>query len=63
MAVARRLRDLAQCRPAALSEKAHGALIAVAKGLAMTAIDLLTDPSLLAEAKAEFDVGPRHSRG
>ena len=29
---------------AALSEKAHGALIAAAKGLAMTAIDLLTDP-------------------
>ena len=43
---------------AALSEQAHGALIAAAKGLAMTAIDLLTDPSLLAEAKQEFDAGP-----
>ncbi|MDP8923208.1 MAG: hypothetical protein M3O34_10085 [Chloroflexota bacterium] len=43
---------------AALSEKAHGALLAAAKGLAMTAIDLLADPSLLSKAQAEFDVGP-----
>ena len=48
---------------AALSEKAHGALIAAAKGLAMTAIDLLTDPSLLSEAKAEFAAGPGRSVG
>ena len=40
---------------AALSEKAHGALIAAAKGLAMTAIDLLADPSLLSEATGESD--------
>jgi amidohydrolase len=43
---------------AAMSEKAHGAVLAAAKGLAMTAIDILTDPSLLSEAKAEFDAGP-----
>ena len=42
---------------AAMSEKAHGAVLAAAKGLAMTAIDILTDPSLLAEAQAEFDAG------
>ena len=48
----------AQFAEAALSEKAHGAVLAAAKGLAMTAIDVLTDPSLLAEAKAEFDAGP-----
>jgi metal-dependent amidase/aminoacylase/carboxypeptidase family protein len=47
---------------AALSEKAHGAVLAAAKGLAMTAIDILTDPSLLAEAKAEFDAGPGNLR-
>jgi len=47
---------------AALSEKAHGAVLAAAKGLAMTAIDVLSDPSLLAEAKAEFDAGPGRSR-
>ncbi|MCC7372050.1 MAG: M20 family metallopeptidase [Chloroflexi bacterium] len=43
---------------AALSEKAHGAVLAAAKGLAMTAIDILSDPSLLSAAKAEFDDGP-----
>ena len=43
---------------AALSEKAHGAVLAAAKGLAMTAIDLLTDPTLLGEAQAEFDGRP-----
>jgi amidohydrolase len=43
---------------AAMSEQAHGAVLAAAKGLAMTAIDILTDPSLLSEAKAEFDAGP-----
>src|SRR3954469_16329153 len=43
---------------AALSEKAHGAVLAAAKGLAMTAIDILTDPPLLAEATAEFEAGP-----
>ena len=47
---------------AALSEKAHGAVIAAAKGLAMTAIDIMSDPSLLAEAKAEFDAGPGRLR-
>jgi len=47
---------------AAMSEKAHAALIAAAKGLAMTAIDLLTDPSFLAEARAEFDAGPGRPR-
>ncbi len=29
----------------------------------MTAIDLLTDLSLLADAKAEFDAGPGRSHG
>jgi metal-dependent amidase/aminoacylase/carboxypeptidase family protein len=43
---------------AALSERAHGALLAAAKGLAMTTIDLLTDPSLLAETSAERGAGP-----
>jgi amidohydrolase len=47
---------------AALSEKAHAAVIAAAKGLAMTAIDVLTDPSLLSAAKAEFDAGPGRRR-
>lgn len=47
---------------AAMSEKAHGAVLAAAKGLAMTAIDILTDPSLLSEAKAEFDAGPGRSK-
>jgi metal-dependent amidase/aminoacylase/carboxypeptidase family protein len=47
---------------AATSEKAHGAVLAAAKGLAMTAIDLLTDPTLLGEAKAEFDAGPGRLR-
>jgi amidohydrolase len=47
---------------AAMSEKAHGAVLAAAKGLAMTAIDLLTDPTLLGEAKAEFDAGPGRLR-
>lgn len=46
---------------AALSEKAHGAVLAAAKGLAMTAIDILADPSLLAQAKAEFAAGPGRS--
>jgi amidohydrolase len=48
---------------AAMSEKAHGAVLAAAKGLAMTAIDILTDPSLLSEAQAEFDAGPGRSKG
>jgi amidohydrolase len=43
---------------AALSEKAHGAVLAAAKGLAMTAIDILANPSLLSEATAEFKAGP-----
>ncbi|MCC6178766.1 MAG: M20 family metallopeptidase [Chloroflexi bacterium] len=43
---------------AALSEKAHGASIAAAKGLAMTAIDILTDRALLAAAQEEFAAGP-----
>lgn len=47
---------------AAMSEKAHGAVLAAAKGLAMTAIDILTDPSLLSEAQAEFDAGPGRSK-
>jgi amidohydrolase len=47
---------------AALSEKAHGAVLAAAKGLAMTAIDILTDPSLLSEATAEFNAGPGRPR-
>jgi amidohydrolase len=47
---------------AALSEKAHGAVLAAAKGLAMTAIDILTDPPLLADATAEFEAGPGRLR-
>jgi len=33
-------------------------VLAAAKGLAMTAIDILTDPSLLSEATSEFGAGP-----
>ena len=47
---------------AALSEKAHGAVLAAAKGLAMTAIDILANPSLLSEATAEFRAGPGRPR-
>ncbi|MEW6725210.1 MAG: M20 family metallopeptidase [Bacillota bacterium] len=39
---------------ATVSEEGHRGLILGAKGLAMTAFDLLTSPELLAEAKAEF---------
>jgi amidohydrolase len=47
---------------AALSEQAHGAVLAAAKGLAMTALDILLDPSLLGEATAEFEAGPGKPR-
>lgn len=40
---------------AAATEEAHGLAMRVAKGLAATAIDMLTQPSLLREAKREFD--------
>jgi hypothetical protein len=33
-------------------------VLAAAKGLAMTALDILLDPSLLGEATAEFEAGP-----
>jgi len=39
---------------AAISEKGHQGLIYAAKGLAMTTIDVLTNPELLAEIKKEF---------
>jgi len=39
----------------AASEKGDAAVIEGAKALAMTALDLMTDPALLAGAKADFD--------
>jgi len=39
---------------AAVSEQGHKALIHAAKGLAMTSIDIFTDPQLLAKIKKEF---------
>jgi len=39
---------------AAASEKGHQGLICSAKGLAMTAIDVFTNPELLTEIKKEF---------
>ncbi|KAK5726845.1 hypothetical protein LTR15_002735 [Elasticomyces elasticus] len=40
---------------AARSEEAHGLAMRVAKALTATAVDVLTRPELLAEAKKEFD--------
>jgi len=40
---------------AAASERAQQALIRAAKAMAMTAVDLLTQPELLKQAKAEFE--------
>jgi metal-dependent amidase/aminoacylase/carboxypeptidase family protein len=40
---------------AAASEEAHTRMLAASKALALTVIDLFADPSLLAEAKREFD--------
>ena len=51
------IRVLACTNPVGLSEKAYGALLAASKGLAMTAVDLLAGPSLLSEAKSEFEAG------
>jgi len=39
---------------AAASEEGHRALINAAKGLAMTSIDVLTNPELLAKIRQEF---------
>jgi predicted Fe-Mo cluster-binding NifX family protein len=41
-------------REAAGSEQGRQAMLAAAKSLAMTAVDLLVTPSLLAEAKQVF---------
>lgn len=41
-------------RAAAISPGGHAGLINAAKGMAMTAIDLLSDPELLRQAKQEF---------
>lgn len=43
-----------QFTKAAASEQGHTGLISAAKGLAMTTIDVLTDPGLLAKIKQEF---------
>ena len=40
---------------AAASERGHQALIRSAKAMAMTAVDLLTQPALMAQTKAEFE--------
>lgn len=40
---------------AARTEEAHSNAMRVAKALAATALDILTRPELLAEAKQEFD--------
>jgi amidohydrolase len=39
---------------AAISDTGHRAMFAAAKAMAMTAVDLLTDPGTLARVKAEF---------
>ena len=39
---------------AAASERGHAALLRSAKAMAMTAIDLLTQPALMQQAQAEF---------
>jgi metal-dependent amidase/aminoacylase/carboxypeptidase family protein len=41
-------------RDASISPAGHAGLINAAKGMAMTAIDLLADAGLLAAAKVEF---------
>ena len=40
---------------AAASRRGHDALISSAKAMALTAVDLLTQPELMAQAKREFD--------
>ena len=40
---------------AARTEESHGKALRAAKALAATAVDMITDPDLLAEAKAEFE--------
>jgi metal-dependent amidase/aminoacylase/carboxypeptidase family protein len=42
-------------RDAAISPAGHAALINAAKGMAMTAIDLLCDPQLMQQVKREFE--------
>ncbi|MCI0474723.1 MAG: peptidase dimerization domain-containing protein, partial [Anaerolineales bacterium] len=42
-------------RQAAISPMGHQGLILAAKGMAMTTIDLLSDPELMARIKQEFD--------
>jgi len=42
-------------RDAAVTPRAHENALAAAKAMALVTIDLLTDPSLLAAARAEFD--------
>jgi hypothetical protein len=41
-------------RAASISERGHEGMIKVAKALAMTAVDLLSDPGLVAAVKLEF---------
>jgi amidohydrolase len=41
-------------REAAISDAGHAGLLNAAKGMAMTTIDLLSDPALLEQAKIEF---------
>ena len=48
-------------REAAGSDKGRQAMLSAAKGLAMTTVDLLTRPDLMAQAKAAFDVDVHHS--
>jgi amidohydrolase len=43
---------------AAVSETGHRAMLQAAKAMAMTAVDLLTDPKALEEVAAEFRGGP-----
>lgn len=40
---------------AAVSNEGHDALITATKVMAMTAIDLLTDPQILRKAREEFE--------
>jgi metal-dependent amidase/aminoacylase/carboxypeptidase family protein len=39
---------------ASVSDRGHEAMMSAAKALAMTAIDLLTDPEFMEQVKAEF---------
>jgi metal-dependent amidase/aminoacylase/carboxypeptidase family protein len=51
-----------QFREAAGSDRGRQAMIAAAKGLAMTAVDLLAQPERLKQARAVFEQDTRQSK-